>query len=249
MLSNFSHYSPQGFIPQFPGLQGAGWPQMSPGLFGQPGTYAGYVPFAQEPALTGMYPSPFLQTPFAPSPFLQTPFAPSPFLQTPFAPSPFLQTPFASSPFAPSPFLQTPFAPSPFAPSPFAPSPFAPTPFAPSPFLQTPFASSPFAPNPLIGSFAGYAGAHHPAQQIVLLLGQLAQQISAQTAVTQQISIGLQQLVQQLAVQGLQNPGALGAFGGQYFAQSPFSGATQGAFGGFTPQAQPWGANRAQTIQ
>ena len=229
MLSNFSHYSPQGFIPQFPGLQGAGWPQMSPGLFGQPGTYAGYVPFAQEPALAGMYPSPFLQTPFAPSPFLQTPFAPSPFLQTPFAPSP--------------------FAPSPFAPSPFAPSPFAPTPFAPSPFLQTPFASSPFAPNPLIGSFAGYAGAHHPAQQIVLLLGQLAQQISAQTAVTQQISIGLQQLVQQLAVQGLQNPGALGAFGGQYFAQSPFSGATQGAFGGFTPQAQPWGANRAQTIQ
>ena len=204
MLSNFSHYSPQGFIPQFPGLQGAGWPQMSPGLFGQPGTYAGYVPFAQEPALAGMYPSPFLQTPFAPSPFLQTPF-----LQTPFAPSP----------------------------------------FAPSPFLQTPFASSPFAPNPLIGSFAGYAGAHHPAQQIVLLLGQLAQQISAQTAVTQQISIGLQQLVQQLAVQGLQNPGALGAFGGQYFAQSPFTGATQGAFGGFTPQAQPWGANRAQTIQ
>src|SRR5437016_12087083 len=98
MLSNFSHYSPQGFIPQFPGLQGAGWPQMSPGLFGQPGTYAGYVPFAQEPALAGMYPSPFLQTPFAPSPFLQTPFLPSP-----FAPSPFLQTPFAPSPFAPRP--------------------------------------------------------------------------------------------------------------------------------------------------
>ena len=190
MLSNFSHYSPQGFIPQFTGLQGAGWPQMTPGLFGQPGAYAGYVPFAHEPALAGMYPSPFLQTPFAPSPF----------------------------------------APSPFAPSPFAPS--------------------PLAYNPLLGSFAGYAGAHHPAQQIVLLLGQLAQQISAQTAVTQQISIGLQQLVQQLAVQGLQtHPGALGAFGGQYFAQSPFTGATQGAFGGFTPQAQAWGANRAQTIQ
>ena len=162
MLSNFSQYSPQGFIPQFPGLQGTGWPQMSPGLFGQPGAYAGFVPFAHEPALAGMYPTPFLQNPFVPSP---------------------------------------------------------------------------------------YAGAHHPAQQIVLVLGQLAQQISVQTAVTQQISIGLQQLVQQLAVQGLQNPGALGAFGGQYFAQSPFSGATQGAFGGFTPQAQPWGANRAQTIQ
>jgi len=195
MLSNFSHYSPQGFIPQFPGLQGAGWPQMSPGLFGQPGTYAGYVPFAHEPALAGMYPSPYLQTPFAPSPFAATPFAASPFAASPFAPSP-------------------------------------------------------LAFNPLLGSFAGYAGAHHPAQQIVLLLGQLAQQISAQTAVTQQISIGLQQLVQQLAVQGLQtHPGALGAFGGQYFAQSPFTGATQGAFGGFTPQAQAWGANRAQTIQ
>ena len=190
MLSNFSHYSPQGFIPQFPGLQGAGWPQMSPGLFGQPGTYAGYVPFAQEPALAGMYPSPYLQTPFAPSPFAASPFAPSP-----------------------------------------------------------------LAFNPLLGSFAGYAGVHHPAQQIILLLGQLAQQISVQTAVTQQISIGLQQLVHQLAVQGLQTPqGALGAFGGQYFAQNPFTGATQGAYGqgaygGFTPQAQVWGANRAQTIQ
>src|SRR2546427_3641957 len=171
MLSNFSPFSPQGLIPQFPGLQGAGWPQMSPGLFGQPGAYnSGYVPFGHEPALAGMYPSPF--------------------------------------------------------------------------------APSPFAYNPLLGSFAGYAGAHHPAQQIVLLLGQLAQQISAQSVVTQQISIGLQQLMHQLAVQGLQTPqGALGAFGGQYFAPSPFTGATQGAYGGFTPQAQAWGANRAQTIQ
>jgi len=201
MLSNFSHYSPQGFIPQFPGLQGAGWPQMSPGLFGQPGTYAGYVPFAHEPALAGLYPSPYLQTPFVPSPFV--------------------------------------------------PSPFAPSPFAPSPFAASPFAPSPLAFNPLLGSFAGYAGVHHPAQQIILLLGQLAQQISVQTAVTQQISIGLQQLVHQLAVQGLHqtHPGALGAFGGQYFAQSPFTGATQAAYGGFTPPAQAWGANRAQTIQ
>src|SRR5205085_3635514 len=63
------------------GLQGAGWPQMSPGLFGQPGTYAGYVPFAHEPALTGMYPSSYLQTPFAPSPFAPSPFAASPFAE------------------------------------------------------------------------------------------------------------------------------------------------------------------------
>src|SRR5207248_3076932 len=176
MLSNFSHYSPQGFIPQFTGLQGARWPQMTPGLFGQPGAYAGYVPFAQEPALAGMYPSPFLQTPFAPSPF---------------APSPFLQTPFAPSPFAPSPFLQTPFAPSPFA---------------PSPFLQTPFASSPFAPNPLIGSFAGYAGAHHPAQQIVLLLGHLAPQLSAQPAVAQPLTVSMED--SSMAQEREERPGA-----------------------------------------
>ncbi|TLZ63567.1 MAG: hypothetical protein E6K20_01190 [Gammaproteobacteria bacterium] len=183
MLSNLSQYSPQGFVPQFHGLQGAGWPQMGPGPFAQPGAYPGLVPFAHEPALTGMYPSPFLQTPFAATPFAATPFAPA------------------------------------------------------------------IGYNPLL-SLAGYAGAHHPAQQIVLVLGQLAQQISVQTALTQQISIALQQLVHQLAVQGLQIPGAgLGAFGGQYFAQNPFAGATQGAYGGFSPQAQVWGANRAQTIQ
>src|SRR5439155_22682586 len=111
--------------------------------------------------------------------------------------------PFAHGPalpgLYPSPYLQTPFVPSPFVPSPFAPSPFA-----PSPFAASPFAPSPLAFNPLLGSFAGYAGVHHPAQQIVLLLGQLAQQILAQTAVTQQISIALQQLVQQLALQGPQ---------------------------------------------
>jgi hypothetical protein len=130
---------------------------MSPGLFGQPGAYAGFVPFAHEPALAGMYPGPL--------------------------------------------------------------------------------APSPLAYNPLLGSFAGYAGAHHPAQQIVLVLGQLAQQISVQTAVTQQISIALQQLAHQLAVQGLQSHQGAGL------------GAFQGAYGGFTPQAQAWGANRAQTIQ
>lgn len=169
MLSNFSQYSPQGFIPQFPGLQAAGWPHMSPGLFGQLGAYPGFVPFAHEPALAGMYPSPF--------------------------------------------------------------------------------APSPLAYNPLLGSLTGYAGAHHPAQQIALVLGQLAQQISVQTAVTQQISVALQQLVHQLAVQGIQSQGsALGAFGGQYFAQNPFVSPTQGGYG-FSPQAPAWGANRAQTIQ
>jgi hypothetical protein len=45
MLSYFSQYSPQGLMPQFiPGLQGAAWPQVSPGLLGQPGIHGGYGP-------------------------------------------------------------------------------------------------------------------------------------------------------------------------------------------------------------
>ena len=155
MLPNFSQYSPyppQGLMSPFPGLQGAGWPQMSPALFGQPGVYGGNAPFGYEPG------------------------------------------------------------------------------------------------------FAGYAGAHHPAQQIVLVLGQLAQQISVQSALIQQISIALQQLVHQSAglgagqALGVGGP-FLGSFGGPYFGQNPFASAAQGGYGGFSPQAQSWGANRAQTIQ
>jgi len=102
---------------------------------------------------------------------------------------------------------------------------------------QNQFSLSPLGHNPLLSSFAGYAGAHNPAQQIVLVLGQLAQQISVQSALIQQISIALQQLVHQ--------GGGLGA--GQAFAGAgqPFIGAGQY----FSPQAQAWGANRAQTIQ
>src|SRR5437660_4564216 len=98
MLSNLSPYSPQGFIPQFAGLQ--------------PGAYAGYVPFAHEPALTGMYPSQFLQTPFAPTPFGPSAFAPTPFAPTPFGPGAFAPTPFAPTLFGPAAFAPTPFAPA-----------------------------------------------------------------------------------------------------------------------------------------
>jgi hypothetical protein len=201
MLSNFSQHPPQGLMSQFPGLQGAGWPQMSPGLFGQPGAYSGSAPFGYEPGQAGMSQNPFLQNPFT-------------------------QNQFSLSPFA----------------------------------------TSPLGYNPLLSSFAGYAGAHNPAQQVVLVLGQLAQQISVQSALIQQISIALQQLVHQLAVQSLQSHqgGGLGlgagqplgvggpffgSLGGQYFGQNPFASATQGGYGGFSPQAQSWGANRAQTIQ
>jgi len=101
----------------------------------------------------------------------------------------------------------------------------------------------------------GHAGAHNPAQQIVQVLAQLAQQISVQSALIQQVSFALQQLAHQLAVQGLQSHQGGGLGAGQPFAQGgPFAtqgGYGQGGYGGFTPQGQPhaWGANRAQTIQ
>jgi hypothetical protein len=178
MLANYSQYSPQALMSQFPGLQGAGWP---------PGAYSGNAPFGYEPVQAVMGQNQFL------------------------------------------------------------------SPFATTPHLQSQLLLSPLGYNPLLSSFAGYAGAHNPVQQIVLVLGQLAQQISVQGAVIQQISIALQQLVHQLGVQSLQSHGGLGAgqplgIGGP-FLQNPFASATQGGYGGFSPQAQAWGANRAQTIQ
>jgi hypothetical protein len=177
MVSNLSQYSPQGLASQFPGLQGAGWSQMNPGLFGQPGSFGGNASFGQDSA----------QTQFTQNPFLQ-----------------------------------------------------------------------------------------HPAQHLVTVLGQLAQQLAVHAAITQQIGIALHQLVQQVGAQSLQGyPGGFGAGqafagvgppyagggqpfglggGGPYFGQNPFAGAIQGGYGqggysGFNPQAQAWGANRPQTIQ
>lgn len=185
MVLNPSQYSPQGLLPQFPGWQGAGSPQMSPGLFGQPGANGGALPFGQE--------------------FGQA--------------NSFQHNPFAQSPFATNPYLQ-------------------------SQLLQ----SSP---------------AHNPTQHIITALGQLAQLFSVHGAMTQQIGIALNQLAQQLVTQSLQTQAYAGAGqpfgfggpnvgnsagGGQYFGQNPFAGA-QGGYGGFSPQAQAWGANRQQTIQ
>jgi hypothetical protein len=178
MVSNLSQYFPQGLASQFPGLQGAGWPQMSPGLFGQPGVSGGNVSFGQDPGQSGLN----------------------------------QQYPFGA---------QT--------------NSSAQTPFTQNPFLQ------------------------HPAQHLVTVLGQLALQLAAQGAVTQQIGIALHQLAQQLGTQSLQGyPGGFGAGqafagvgppyaggGGQYFGQNPFAG----GYSGFNPQAQAWGANRPQTIQ
>jgi len=126
------------------------------------------------------------------------------------------------------------------------------------------FAQNPFAQNPLQGFFAAQAGAHIPVQQLVPVLGALAQQIAVQNAVAQQIGAAVHQLAHQLAVQG-HPAGGFGA--GQVFAGGqPYIGGAQpfgqpfglgaGAYGGFNPQAQAWGpqgqawgANRSQTIQ
>ena len=98
-------------------------------------------------------------------------------------------------------------------------------PFGQSPYLQS--------HNPFFNS-QGHVSAHHSAtQQIVPVLGQLAQQIAVQSAVTQQIGAALHQLAQQLASQGQQG---FGPGGSQSFV-------------GLNPQAQGWGANRQQTIQ
>jgi hypothetical protein len=187
MLSNFSpQYSP--LISQFPGLQGAGWPQMSPALFGQSGAYgSGIAPFSSGVA------------------------------------------PFGYELGQPGTGVQT------------------------NPFIN-PYLQHNLFPN----SFGAYAGAHNPAQQIVLVLAQLAQQISVQSALIQQVSVALQQLAHQLAMQGLQAHQVAGLGAGQPFGLGgPFathgygSYGGQGGYGGFAPQVQPqaWGANRAQTIQ
>ena len=91
--------------------------------------------------------------------------------------------------------------------------------------------------------YVGYAGIPHPSQQIILLLGQLAQQISVQGGVSQQIAAALNQLAHQLVsyqllAQGQPLVGAAQAFGfgapfigapvGQYLTPGLFAGA-QGA--------------------
>ena len=158
-----------------------------------------------------------------------------------------------------------------------------------NPYLQNPFTANQSLQNPQImqnpqfsygpqqgpavhnpflnsGSPSGYAGGQLPVQQLVPVLGQLAQQISVQSALIQQLGITLHQLAQQLPAQILQSQGAGQGFGaavspfagigqasgqgGPFSAQNPFAGATQGGYGGFNPQAQGWwGGNRSQTIQ
>jgi hypothetical protein len=148
-------------------------------------------------------------------------------------------------------FLQFPH--SPFGPSPFsALNPLAMihpglgmNPYLPSqvhPYFlgqswQGPFGSAPF------NSFAGQPGGS-PIAHIVPALVQLAQQISAQSVLTQQTGIALYQLVQQLAAQSVHAYPGTGIGAGH----SPFATSAPGAYPGFA-QTPAWGANRPQTIQ
>ena len=172
MVSNLSQYFPQGLASQFPGLQGAGWPQSNPGLFGQPGMGGGNVSFGQDPWQAGLN----------------------------------QQYPFGA---------QT------------------------NSSVQTPFTQNPFP--------------QHPAQHLVTVLGQLAQQLAAHAAVTQQIGIALHQLTQQLAQQFAQQLGAqsLQGYPGGFGAGQAFAGIgpPYASFGQPFGLGGAWGANRQQTIQ
>ena len=108
---------------------------------------------------------------------------------------------------------------------------------------QIPGTHKPYAQSPYQAS--AYGNVPADAQQIAATLGQLAQQISVQSAVAQQVCVALQQIAQHLSAQSLQ--GRLGGLGyGSYGAFNPQQ---------FNPQlnpqlyAQGWGANRQQTIQ
>jgi hypothetical protein len=144
-----------------------------------------------------------------------------------------------------------------------------PSPFALNPYLQQ-FSPWQQAQHPWANSGTQHAGGLGPLQQIIPTLGQLAQQVSAHSLVTQQIGMVLQQLTQQIAIaaamaqQGafassgfglgqLQQTGMpfAGAIGAQPFGAGPFSTTAQGGYAGFSPQAatQGWGAPRPQTVQ
>jgi hypothetical protein len=150
--------------------------------------------------------------------------------------SPFLGYPsFAQGPFA----ALNPLAminPGATAVNPYA-NPYAQSPV--NPYLLGQPGPGPFVPG-AFNSFGGQAGV----SQIVPALVQLAQQISTQSVLTQQIGIALHQLVQQLAAQGAHTHPATG-LGAMH---SPFATHTPGAYPGFA-QTPAWAVNRPQTIQ
>jgi hypothetical protein len=228
MVSNFSQYSPQGLTSQFPGLQGAGWPQLSPGLFGQPGVGGGNVSFGQDPGQAGLS----QQYPFGAQANSSA--------QNPFTQNQLLQSPFVTQPYQQSQLLQGSLAHNPFLNS-----------FAshsgghhPAQHLIT-----------VLGQLVQQLAVHDAmTQQLGIALHQLAQQLTVQSLQGYPGGFGAGQAFAGAGQPfGLGGPLA-GGPGGQYFGQNPFAGAIQAGYGqggysGFNPQAQAWGGNRPQTIQ
>jgi hypothetical protein len=169
MLSNLSQFSPQGVLPQFPGLQTAGLPQMTPGLFGQPGfgqpgafnPYNSTAQFGHDSGQAGLsHPSAFGGQP--------NPFVQNPFIQNQFAPSPFAPNSYQANPYQ---HQQGPWSQSPGAYNP----------------LQSSFGGHPGATIPVhqivpvLGQLAQQIAVQSAlAQQIGIAVQQLAQQLAAQ---------------------------------------------------------------------
>lgn len=93
---------------------------------------------------------------------------------------------------------------------------------------------NPFGHSPLMQGQSTPYTQMHGSVQIVPVLAQLAQQLTIQCAITQQLAQQVSVAIQQLANQ---------------LAQNPYGVSMQGGYPGFNPQAQAWGANRQQTIQ
>lgn len=115
-------------------------------------------------------------------------------------------------------------------------------------------AGSHFAQNPLAQSQVPWQTQYAVGQQLLLAVGQLAQHISIQSALNQQIAAVLHQLTQQLrlhSVPGLAGIGVGQPFGQQAYGQQPYGqqpyGQMMSPFG--QPAWQAWGGQRPQTIQ
>jgi hypothetical protein len=219
MLSNLSQYSPQGLLPQFPGLQAAGWPQMSPGLFTQPGANSGNASFGHESGQAGFG----QQYPFGAqaNSFQQNPFAQNQFLQNPFAMNPYLQSQLLQGSLAHNPQQHI-------------------------VAILGHLAQQLSIHGALTQQIA--IALHQLTQQLAVQSlqsypgGLGAGQAFAGSGQPYAAGAG-QPLGFGGSYFGSPTSGA-----GQYFGQNPFASA-QGGYGGFNPQAQAWGANRPQTIQ
>jgi hypothetical protein len=240
MLSNLSQFSPQGLNPQFAGPQTAGFPQMTPGLFGQPGAYNGNGQFGHESTH---------QSAFGGQP------NPSPQFQNPY-----LQNPFAANPYQTNPYQQGQQGQQ---------GPWSQSPGAPNP-LQNSFGSHPGANIPVqqivpvLAQLAQQIAVQSAvAQQIGIAVHQLAHQLAVQGLQgglqghpgggfgAGQAFAGAGQPFGGGAAQPFGPGGPFpGTPGAQHFGPNSFSNTPQGGYGGFSPQqAQAWGANRPQTVQ